>query len=552
MPTPIKPRLATDRPITAPPVKAIESARLIPKSFAAWVVLTLARVAAFTPKNPAINEGNPDNWSRYKDYLERKQYAQGNMYSGMFSRNADEGYQFGYMYLRYLLGQFPDWGPSPQVTFTNDRSAQYPGQEVTVPKDVHIPVLLWAILLFGLYFHIRRDYRHFGVFFLYFLLTSAGLVLYLNMENPQVRERDYFFLGSFLTIMVWVGFGVYGIVSRVRNVLDERKLHQIAVPATVITACVLATLVPAAALSRHIVPDYTNYQVHDRSRNLIPLDYGYNILNFCEPDAVLFTHGDNDTYPLWYLQEVKGIRRDIRVINLSLLNAPWYIKQLRDEGVTLPIEYSDDFIDNRLCGQTLRGHQTRAWSPVPKEVTFAGLTWEMPPTYLLRTADGGKTGVLNEASIMIAHIIRTVNWTRPIYFAVTIEPSKFIGLNRFMSTEGMVFQLTREKAPGRYHINAPVLDRNVFTNYRYRGVADKTVYKSPETINLVHNYYIGFLDLCERYMELGDRENAVRAARGSIEMCAPDLERRMMLYNLLDETGLEDELKRMIEDGVFK
>jgi len=498
-------------------------------------------------KKPAINEGNPDNWARYKDYLERKQYDQGNMYLGIFSRNADLRYQFGFMYFRYLLRQFPKWGPSPQVTFTNSRSAEYPGQDVAVRKNACVPVLLWTLLILGLYTHFRYDVRHFGVFFLYFLATSVGLVLYLNMENPQVRERGYFFLGSFHIIMVWVGFGVYSVITTAGEMLEERKFHRMATPVTVLAAVVLSTIVPAAVLSNHIDHDYTNFQVHDRSRNLIPFDYGFNILNFCESNAILFTHGDNDTYPLWYLQEVEGIRRDVRVVNLSLLNAPWYIKQLRDEGVTIPITYTDDFIDNRLCGQTLRAHQTRTWTPEPKEVTIAGLTWEMPPTYVMRTADGGSVGVLNEASIMIAHIIKTVNWKRPIYFAVTIEPSKLIGLNQFMSTEGMVFRLTREKAPERYHINAIVLDRNVFTTYRYRGVTDPTVYKSPETLKLVHNYYIGFLDLCERYMELGDRENAVRAARGSLERYAPDLDQRILLYTLMGETGLEDELERMID-----
>ncbi|MFC1485971.1 hypothetical protein ACFL55_02980 [Candidatus Latescibacterota bacterium] len=94
----------------------------------------------------------------------------------------------------------------------------------------------------------------------------------------------------------------------------------------------------------------TTLSRHDRSQNWLAYDYGWNILQFLEPDAILFTLGDNDTYPLWYLQEVAGVRRDVRVVNLSLLNAPWYIKQLRDEGRTIPLALSDDFIDRRLTG----------------------------------------------------------------------------------------------------------------------------------------------------------------------------------------------------------
>lgn len=501
-------------------------------------------------KNPSINEGDPDTWTRYREYLERKQFGQGNMYTGMFTRKAEAGYQFGFMYLRYLLQQFPKWGPSPRATFMNNLSADYPGRTVSVREEVYIPVLLWALILFGIYMHVRRDTRFFGAFLLYFLASSIGLVLYLNMENPQVRERDYFFLGSFHIVMIWVGFGIYGVLALVQDVLAKRNLVRITTPVIIILAGAFATLVPGAVLSRHIDPDYNGYQIHDRSRNFIPLEYGLNIINFCEPDAILFTNGDNDTFPLWYIQEVMGIRRDVRVVNLSLLKAPWYIKQLRDEGKTIPITLSDSFIDNNLCSDSIESQKTLLWDFEPRLVTMAGLTWEMPPTYQYTLEDGRKIGFLSPASFTTAHIIKTVDWTRPIYFAVTVNPLVLIGLDKFMSSEGMVFRLVKEKAAGRYNINAPVLDRNIFTQYLYNGVSDPTVYKSTETINLLRNYFIAFVDLYERYLELGDRVNALRAAHGALELTNPELDRRIMLYSMLNENGFDSEVEQMIETEI--
>ena len=503
-------------------------------------------------KKPAINEGNPDNWSRYRDYIERRQYGQENMYTGMFTRKADMGYQFGFMYLRYLLMQFPRWGPSPRVTFTNDRSADYPGRIVPVLSDVYIPVFLWAILLFGIYTHVRRDASHFGAFFLYFLATSIGLVLYLNMQNPEARDRDYFFLGSFYIIIIWVGFGVYGVLSKLRDTLNKRKLTGMTAPVTVVTTVVLSSMVPAAVLSKHIDPGYTNFQVHNRSQNVFPLEYGLNILTSCEKDAILFTHGDNDTYPVWYAQEVSGVRRDVRAVNLSLLKAPWYIKQLRDEGVTIPITLTDDFIDNILCGNTLKAQRTLEWSTGPRKVSMAGLTWEMPPAYLIPTADGGSAGFLSVSSFMTAHIIKSVNWTRPIYFTVSVAPAALIGLDKFMSTEGMVFRLTKEEAEGMYNINAPVLERNIFNEYSYSGVTDPAVYKSPETAKLLQNYFVGFADLSTIYLELGDTENALRVAQAAFERSRPDLARRLMFYTILRDDGLGEKIEPMYDTEIMR
>jgi len=498
-------------------------------------------------KKPAVNEGNPDTWSRYQDYLERTQYDQGNMYAGMFARKADPGYQFGFMFLRYLLRQYPKWGPSPPVTFVNDRTPGQPGMLAEVQSTVHIPVLLWLIILFGMIFHARRDPARFLPFIAFFLATSVGLVLYLNMENPETRERGYFFLGAFYIVSVWIGIGLFGVLAFLREQAEKRGRKALAMPVTAVTACLLATMVPASLLSAHIDPQYTNYELHDRSRNLIPWEYGYNHLVSCPENAVLFSQGDNDTYPLWYLQEVDGFRTDVRVVNLSILNAPWYIKQLRDEGVTVPIALSDDFIDDRLCGNTLQAQRTLMWTPRPQEVTIAGITWNMPPAVVYPTSDGSGMGILTVSSYMTAHIIGENDWRRPLCFTVSVDPLKLIGLDRFMSTTGMVFRLTKTEADARYHIDEKALEENLYERYRFSGVTDPDVYKSHETKKLLQNYFVGFADLCDRYLQLGEKEKAIRAARAAFENSEPSFGRRVVLYSIMKEGGIEDEVNRMME-----
>ncbi len=496
-------------------------------------------------KKPAINEGNPDNWKRYKLYMERDQYGQENMYTGMFTRKAGFKYQFGFMYLRYLIQQFPKWGPSLSFTFENDRTPESRAENGDIIRhEVFLSVFLLSILLYGLYTHGREDYRMLVPLILFFIASSVGLILYLNMENPQVRERSYFFLGSFQIIMVWIGMGIFGVISDIIDWIREKGKSGLTVPATIILYIIFSTLPPTAVLSNHIDPDFTNYEAHNRTGDWAPRDYGYNILVSCEKDAVLFTNGDNDTFPLWYLQEVEGFRKDVRIINLSLLNTSWYIIQMKHEGKTIPIEYSDNHIENVLCGSDENALRQRIWPADGKEVTAAGITWRLPP----HIAFDEENGMLRIQDVMTANIIQWVNWSRPIYFAVTVADANKAGLQDYLSMEGMVYRLVKTKAqPGESLVDAEVLNENVFEKYRYHELSDPGVYKPPNTLKLVTNYFIGFAQLAERYAIRGDSENAVRATRGAIEKTPNDLGKRLLLYQILASNNMNDELKEFLD-----
>jgi len=500
-------------------------------------------IAVRASKNPAINEGNPDNWKRYKLYMSRDQYG-ADLVRGMFTREADFSYQFGYMYLRYLIQQFPEWGPSLRLTFQNDKSPDAREENGIIRNDVYLAVLLVSILLYGLYTHVREDWRRFLPLILFFFASSIGLVLYLNMANPQVRERPYFFLGSYQIIMVWIGMGVFGIIIDVLDWLREKGMSRLIVPATVILFIVFGTMPPVAVLSNHIDPDFTNYEVHDRTGDWVPRDYGYNILVSCEKDAVLFTNGDNDTFPLWYLQEVEGFRKDVRVVNLSLLNTDWYILQMKHEGKTIPIKYQDDFIENVLCGRDESSLRRRLWSSKGEEVQAAGITWTLPANTILNE----ELGILRTQDIMTVNIIDWINWSRPIYFAVTVAEENKAGLQNYLSMEGMVYRLVNTMGtPERPLLNVPVLDKNVFEKYQYRLLSNPEVYKPPNTLKLATNYFIGFAQLADRYTSMGEMENAVRATWGAIENTPNDRNRRLLLYRIFALRKFHDELDEFIE-----
>ncbi len=501
-------------------------------------------------KNPVINEGAPDTTERYRAYLDREQYGQGttgDMLRGIPERKAEYGYQFGFMYARYLLQQFPVWGPAFRVDFANNRSPDYPGQPVTVTDRAFVPVLLWLLVLAGVLLHARHDPRGFGAFLAWFLLSSVGLVLYLNMQNPQVRERDYFFLGSYQVVMVWLGIGMFGLLRLVQNIADRRLPGRTGAPVA-LTVVLLASIVPAAALTAPVEEDVSNWKRHDRSRDWIALDYAVNMLETCAPDAILFTNGDNDTYPLWYAREVMGIRRDLNIVNLSLLNAPWYIKQLRDGEPGVPISFTDDYIDNKLAGGTLASQRTRLWDPEPREVTLGGLTWKMPPNAVGTLQDGKRVGVLSVAAITTADIIRTNEGSRPIYFAVTVSPDHMIGLFENMSIEGLAFRLTAERAPDfEYSIGASALERNLYERYRYRGLADPTLYKSPDVRKMLRNYSLAFVRLAERRLKDADISGALEAAGRLYRVSDPDQDIRMLLYSFFYTHAPGPEADRLIQ-----
>ncbi|MBC8005868.1 MAG: DUF2723 domain-containing protein, partial [Verrucomicrobia bacterium] len=243
-------------------------------------------------------------------------------------------YQLGFMYLRYFMWNFSgrqnDIQGSGTVLNGNWQSGissidqHIAGPQKNLPKDVKnnkarnfyyfLPLLLG---LSGMLFQYQNDRKNFLVTALLFFLMSIALVIYLNEVPNTPRERDYVYVGSFYAFSIWIGLGVLFIYSSLQKLINEKIASVAAIAISLLAA-------PVLLLAQ-------NYDDHDRSGRYAARDMARNYLESCEKDAILFTHADNDTYPLWYCQEVEGIRKDVRVVVMPYLQAEWYIAQLQQK-----------------------------------------------------------------------------------------------------------------------------------------------------------------------------------------------------------------------------
>jgi hypothetical protein len=445
--------------------------------------------------DPPINENNPSTLDRMATYLNREQYGEQKMWPRMwrsepqyaqrykeYSSDLDYfwSYQLGHMYLRYLgfnfIGRAGDvqdapvafMQPSSSLKSWFDERASYPARYFAIP---------FILALFGIWYHFRRDWKFGLIFLALFAVLGLALVVFFNMQNPQPRERDYFFVGSFFVFAMWVGVGASGIIDLVTAALKSRqglwnKYKNVVAGGT---AVVLFAASPVEMFSQNL---YT----HNRHGNFAPLDFSYNLLQSLKKNAILFTGGDNDTFPLWALQEAYGIRTDVRIVCLSLANTDWYLLQLKHEtphgAMKVPISIPDDQIRNISPVQW----QTRTFElPVPKEiykefdVTDTSITNKGSIQYTIRpTFQAGNVQGIRVQDIVINNIVEANNWQRPIYFAMTVSPRDCDGLQGYFDRQGLANEVTPVPHTGSYYdyVNAPIMQKCLFDN-------DVKYYKDP-------------------------------------------------------------------------
>lgn len=429
--------------------------------------------------DPVIDENNPENWTNFLKYLNREQYLEESQLAGFLNRNAPLWeYQIKKMFLRYF-----GW--------------QYLGKGTTIGEDGYIAEIVslhglsgfpFILGIFGAICHFFKDWkRAFGLAILFFM-TGLALVIYLNQPSPQPRERDYVYVGHFFTFAIWIGIGMGVILEAIFGILKTRNATWVS--ALLFTAIVLVTI-PVRLLQ-------TNYHSHDRSQNYIARDYAYNLLINCEPNSLLFTNGDNDTFPLWYLQEVEGIRKDVRVICLALLNTDWYISQLKHRAPQVPIPLTDPQIQQlthilwdqpRTIRIPVAPEDQRRY--IPEMASFISFN-ESPFDLSINVEATYNEKALRVQDQMVLSIIMSNRWQRPIYFAVTVAPESFLGLEKYFRLDGMVYKLI--PAEGIRRVYPALIEPFLFEQFRYTGLNDSSLYIPFGTQMLLQNYRNAFLN----------------------------------------------------------
>jgi len=444
--------------------------------------------------DPMIDENNPENWENFQKYLNREQYGQESMFLTIFDRKAPFWeYQIKKMYLRYFGWNFIGEGTIAGI----DRGAK---ELISFRGLYGLPFLLGMI---GMLHHFRRDWKRAFSIMLLFIMTGIAITIYLNQPDPQPRERDYVYVGSFFAFAIWIGIGMQAIFELIKEVLSSAsKLFK---PALITAGGLILLLVPLN-MARF------NYDSQDRSGNYIPWDYSYNILQSCEKDAILFTNGDNDTFPLWYLQTVEGIRTDVKIVNLSLLNTDWYIMQLKHK-MGVPVSLPDNRIkditpilweETKTVAIDVQKNDVEKFYYEYKEFQRRNLEPEktkisikLGPTFMGR--------FLRVQDYMILHILYENQWEYPVYFALTVPQNNQVNLSEYTRMEGLASKIVPFKNTMG---SLERLRENLFEKFKFRNLDNPEVYYDVQSKSLLLNYRSAFLQLAYMYIVKGNKEEA--------------------------------------------
>lgn len=532
--------------------------------FSSYSIIMIRSIA-----DPPIDENDPETVEAFISYLKREQYGatpifKGNDYNnetGQIDRSTEKyfprryspapnhleyygrydsdwsyfwDYQVNHMYLRYL-----NWNFIGRQSDIQDAGWQSGFQEETNPNNMasnyyfFIPFLL---AIFGMIFHFSSDWKRALAILALFLVTGLAIIIFLNQPPYQPRERDYAYVGSFFAFSIWLGLGVTGIVELLKNYTNNK-----AVALTTVGLCLLASPVWMG---------YQNWDDHDRSNRYIAPDYAHNLLESVAPNAILFTNGDNDTFPLWYAQEVEGVRTDVRIVCLSLLNTDWYIKQLRDqwshESAPLPISLTDEEVARVTSGIT-QWQPKEIEIPVDKEmlkkafsadmmykesigvkpdtslpILQKGTDFEIPVDSLDDVVDwklngrlygkdqqGNNIYYLQTQDHLILDLLKTNNWLRPIYFANTVSTQSQLNLQDYFRTEGKAYRIVpKDFGAGREgYINTDIfVDR--LKKFRFREWNTPGLYLDENIRRMLSNYRFNFMGLAMKYREEGKIDSA--------------------------------------------
>jgi len=466
-------------------------------------------------------------------------------------------YQIGWSYVRYFMWNFAgrqndfmnmdgnslngNWESG--IGFIDNARLGTPSSEVDVPDYLgknkgknHYYFLPLLLGLIGMLFHFKQNNQDALTVLLFFLFTGVLIIVYLNVVPFQPRERDYAYVGSFYAFAIWIGLGVLGIYDFLNKKMNST--------ASASLATVIALIIPTLMAAE-------NWDDHDRSGRFTALEVAKNYLNSCDKNAILFTNGDNDTFPLWYAQEVEGIRTDIKVVNLSLFNTPWYIDQMKRasyEAAPIPssLEHDDykagtrdytpinerfkeyvevkdvvNFINSKSAKAKINTSAgLRNYCPTKKlklSVNNENVKSFIPTEYHDKIVDEIrfklKGNGLYKNKLMVLDILANFNWERPIYFAITVGRDNFMGLEKYFQLEGLAYRLVpyvAQSPDGQTGIvhTEKMYDRLV-TSFEWGGFNNSDLYFDETNTRMVMNFRNNYSRLAEALFQKGDTARAI-------------------------------------------
>ena len=509
---------------------------------------TFAMVIIRSNQNPPMNENEPDTLTELMSYLNREQYGDFPIFKRRFSSEPHQqgvftnyssdldffwNYQMNHMMTRYLLWNYAGRAGWDQEQGANIAPLNSIGSIITKITGVDfsgdskdslfgIPFLLG---LLGIYFHFKRDWKMASVFMVMFILMGYLTAFYQNQQQPQPRERDYFYVGAFFVYSIWIAIAIRGLVDLIQEKVKNVSVSNAGTAAVLVLGFILVPIVMLRA----------NYFTHDRSDNWVPWDYSYNLLQSCAPNSVLFTNGDNDTFPLWYLQDVEGVRRDVKIANLSLLNTSWYIKQLKHND-----PYRVGTVNMKMSDAQIEQIRPMQWNPQEITIPLPQSTpeikdliqkYEITDSSVVKqgnikfrmdnTLTFGDVKAVRVQDIMVKEIIESNNWERPIYFAATCSEDSKIGLQDYLRMEGMAFRFVPEKRKaGIEFINNELVSKQLQENpgyskeyepgFKFRGVNDPKIFFDENHKRLIQNYRNSFVRLTLYYINTNQSNLAIK------------------------------------------
>jgi len=513
---------------------------------------------------PFINEGHPHNLKLFTDYVLRRQYGT----TSMFIRRASFWYQIKHHFLDYFSWQFFN---------AETLSSWLKVPELLIQTFSNLIVSLLGFL--GAYFHLRKNKHSFAYMFAFFIMASLAMIFVMNLSDSEVRERDYFFTTAYNYWSVWMAFGCLAFINFFRKF--KKPIFYL--------LTILVLVLPVLNFA-------SQYHIHDRSREYIALGYGQNILNSVDENSIIFTNGDNDTFPVWYAQAVydpkaweyippslsernkdsdqnllpgsiqptektrqiikdalkykneqcKGIRKDVTIANLSLLNTPWYMKQLRDfEGIEFKVPEKHIDLCQESPASILYPRQ------IPKDMSLI-IRGQVPGDSLIVSFKKGT--ILYVKDLAVLQIIKDNYGKRPIYFAVTTPD--VVGFESHLQNEGMVDRLVPTR--GEDQVDIERLISNIDSVYTYEGVFDQKIYKDRNMSRLLNNYGAAFMRASRYYHIREDYGNAIEYMEKALEFVEG---KQRFYYGLaqlyleagyfLLENGFVDEAFIHLENAVY-